>query len=81
MSKMTRRAKLGLVMRGYVTACLVAGAAVYANQLFTKNAASQAAAGMVAFGDLMLFVGVFGVLALLPTGLTLYFVFRKFLRR
>jgi hypothetical protein len=33
---------------------------------------------MYAFGDLLLFLGVFGVLALFPTGLALYFLFRAF---
>ena len=71
--------KFGLVLGGYVAACLIAGGAVYVNQLFTDNAASQASAGMSAFGDFILIVGVFGVLALFPTGLALYFLFRKFL--
>jgi hypothetical protein len=41
----------------------------------------QASSGMSAFGDLVLFVGVFSVLALFPTGLMLYFLVRKFLTR
>jgi len=81
MSKMSGLAKLGLVIGGYVTACLVASGAVYVNQLFTQDAASQASAGMYAFGDVILFIGVFGVLALIPTGLALYFLIRKFLAR
>jgi hypothetical protein len=79
MSKMSRLAKLGLVLGGYVAACLVASGAVYVYQLFTQDAISQASAGMYAFGDFILFVGVFGVLAFLPTGLALYFLLRKFL--
>ena len=78
---MSGSAKLSLVIGGYVTACLVASGAVYVNQLFTQDAATQASAGMYAFGDFILFVGVFGVLALIPTGLALYFLFRKFLTR
>jgi hypothetical protein len=81
MSKLSRLAKLGLVIGGYVAACLVASGAVYAYQLFTQGPASQASAGMYAFGDFILLVGVFGVLALFPTGLVLYFIFRKFLTR
>ncbi|HKG53172.1 MAG TPA: hypothetical protein VKB04_02850 [Anaerolineales bacterium] len=79
MSKMSRLAKLGLVIGGYIAACLVAYGAVYINDLFMDPAVLQASSGMSAFGDLILFVGVFGVLALFPTGLMLYFLVRKFL--
>jgi len=72
---MSKLAKLGAVMGGYVLACLAAGGVVYVNQLFTQDAAVQASAGMYAFGDLFLFIGVLGVLALFPTGLALYFLF------
>jgi hypothetical protein len=78
---MSRLAKLGLVVGGYVAACLVASGAVYINGLFTQNAVAQASSGMYAFGDLILFVGVFGFLALFPTGLALYFLLRKFMTR
>ena len=81
MSKMSRLVKLGLVIGGYVVACLAASGVVYVYQLLTENAASQASAGMYAFGDFILFIGVFGVLALLPTGFAFYFLFRKFLTR
>jgi hypothetical protein len=36
---------------------------------------------MYAFGDLLLFIGIFGMLALFPTGLGLYFLVRRFLNR
>jgi len=78
---MSRLAKLGLVIGGYIAACLVAYGAVYINNLFMDPAVLQASSGMSAFGDLILFVGVFGVLALFPTGLMLYFLVRKFLTR
>ena len=78
---MNRLAKLGLVIGGYVAACLIASAIVYIWQLSTQNASAQASAGMYAGGDLLLLIGVFLVLALIPTGLTFYFVFRKFLTR
>jgi hypothetical protein len=81
MSKMSWLAKLGLVIGGYVTACLVAYAAVYINDLFMDPAVLQASGGMSAFGDLILFVGVFGVFALFPTGLMLYVLVRNFLTR
>ena len=71
---------MGLVIGGYLLACLIASGAVYAYQSLNQSAA-QASAGMYAFGDLILFVAIFGVLALLPTGLALYFLVRKFLLR
>ena len=81
MSKITRAAKLGLVIGGYVAACLIASGLVYVYQFFTQDAASQASAGMYAFGDFIFLVGVFGILALFPTGLALYFLLRKYLPR
>ncbi len=73
MSKLT---KLGLVIGGYVLACLAAGVSVYLHELLTQNAAAQASAGMYAFGDLVLFIGVAGFLMLFPTALALYFLVR-----
>jgi hypothetical protein len=78
---MNRWMKFGLVIGGSVTACLIAGFAVYVNQLLRDSAASQSSAGMSAFGDFMLFILTFGVLGLLPTGFALYFLTRKFLQR
>ena len=78
---MSGLAKTGLVIGGYLLACLIASGAVYAYQSLNQSAAAQASAGMYAFGDLILFVAIFGVLALLPTGLALYFLVRKFLLR
>jgi len=80
-SNMSGLAKVGLVISGYTLACLAAGGVVYINQLFTENASAQVSSGMYAFGDLILFVGLCGVLALFPTGLALYFLLRKFLSR
>lgn len=73
--------KLALILGGYVAACLVAGFISYIHELLTQSAAAQAASGMYAFGDLILFVGIFLMLALFPTGLGLYFLVRKFLPR
>ncbi len=78
---MSRLSKVGLVFGGYILACLIASGVVYIYQLFTQNAAAQASSGMYAFGDLILFVGVLGFLALFPTGLALFFLFKKFLAR
>jgi hypothetical protein len=71
---MSKLAKLSLVIAGYVLACLAAGGVVSIYQRFTQSAAAQASAGMSAFGDLLLFIFLFGVFALLPTGLGLYFL-------
>jgi len=81
MSKMSGPAKVGLVIGGYILACLIAIGAVYAYEWSIPAAASQASSGMYAFGDLILFVSLFGFLALFPTSLALYFVFRKLLAR
>ncbi|HEY9528953.1 MAG TPA: hypothetical protein VIR02_17825 [Anaerolineales bacterium] len=75
---MRKLTKLGLVIGGYVAACLLASGVVYVYQLLTDNAAAQASSGMYAFGDLLLFVGMFGILALFPTGLAVYFLLRAF---
>ena len=80
MSKMNGLMKFGLVFGGYILACLGAVGAVYVNGLFIQDP-TQASAGMSAFGDSILFIGVLGVLALFPTGLALYFLFRKFLTK
>ena len=77
MSKMSGLMKLGLVIGGYVAACIAASGIVYIYGLFTQDPAAQASSGMYAFGDLLLFIAVFGILALFPTGLALYFLFRK----
>ena len=81
MAKMSRLAKLGLVISGYMVACLIASGVVYVWELFTQGPIAQASSGMYAFGDLLLFIGVFGVLALIPTGVAIYYLIRKFLLR
>ena len=77
MSKMSTLAKIGLVIGGYMAACLSASAVVYVWQLYTQDASAQASAGMYAGGDLLLLIGVFGVLAFFPTGLVVYFLLRR----
>ena len=71
--------KVTLVAGGYVAAFLAASAAV-AIRMATSGPEAQAAGGMYAFGDSIVFVAVFGVLALLPTGAALYFLrsYRQF---
>ena len=66
--------KIALVAAGYVACLLLASAVVAVRIASTDGAASQAAGGMYAFGDTALFVGVFGVSALVPTGAALFFL-------
>jgi hypothetical protein len=62
------------VLVGYSAALLAACVAVYIRQLNTQGPDAQASAGMYAAGDAMLFISVFGSVALVPTGLGLYFL-------
>ena len=80
MAKMSGLVTMGLVIVGYVAACLVASGVAYVWDQFTQGSVAQASSGMYAFGDLLLFIGVFSVLALIPTGLAVYFLLRKFLK-
>ena len=81
MAKMSWLAKSGLVVGGYVTACLIAGGIVYVWEMYTQDASAQASAGMYAGGDFLLFISVCGVLALIPTAQAAYFLVRKILTR
>jgi hypothetical protein len=67
-------AKIGGVMGGYAVALLIASAAVAVRLAFTQGPEAQASSGMYAFGDVIVFVGIFGVCALLPTGTALLFL-------
>src|SRR4051812_47540036 len=64
-------AKAGVVVLGLVLAFVAAWVAVDLRQRATQGPDAQASAGMYAFGDLVLGVGVFGVLALIPAALAL----------
>lgn len=66
--------KCGVVLAGYVAAVLVAGAALEVRLLNTQGPDADASAGMYAFGDALLFLAVFGVAAVPPTGLALFFL-------
>ncbi len=66
--------KAGIVAAGYVGAFLVAWATVAIRVANTNGPDAQAASGMYAFGDSLLFVAVFGVAALVPTGMALIFL-------
>lgn len=75
---MTWSRKIALVGLGYLSAVVVAVAAV-AIRVATDPGA-QASSGMYAFGDALLFIAVFGLLSLVPTGALLLFLrpYRRF---
>ncbi len=66
--------KIALVAGGYVAAFLMASAVVAIRVANTSGPDAQASSGMYAFGDAVLFVAVFGVAALVPTGAALFFL-------
>jgi hypothetical protein len=66
--------KIGVIAAGYAAAVLIAIAAVSVRVADTSGPAARASSGMYAAGDTMLFLGVFGVLALAPTGAALFFL-------
>jgi len=76
---MNRLLKLGLVLAGYAAALLLTCAFFYVRGLLMPQDTSQASGGMQDFADLLLFLGMFGTLSLVPTGLALYFL-RKSLK-
>jgi len=67
-------AKGGVVLGGYIAAFLVASAAVALRVAHTSGPDAQASAGMYAFGDGLLFLAVFGAIAVVPTGAGLFFL-------
>jgi hypothetical protein len=66
--------KIGIVIAGYIFAVAGASAATYIQELSTRGTDAQASQGMFAFGQTMLFLLVFGGLALIPTVLAFYFL-------
>jgi len=67
--------KAGIVVGGYAAAFLLASAAVAIRLWMTaNNKDAVASSGMYAFGDSIIFIFVFGVAALVPTGLVLFFL-------
>jgi len=66
--------KVGVVAAGYLAAFVVASAAVAIRVANTSGPDAQASGGMYAFGDALLFVAVFGLAGLLPTGAALFFL-------
>lgn len=67
-------AKVGLVAAGYIAALVIASAAVAIRVWNTNGPDTQAASGMYAFGDSVLFGAVFGIVGLVPSGIALFFL-------
>src|ERR1700753_2792754 len=59
--------KLALIALGYVLALVAGFGAVTVNELLMPSDISQGSGGMVAFGDMILFVLVTGFVGLVPT--------------
>jgi hypothetical protein len=68
------RGKAGFVAAGYLGAFLIASVAVAVQVAWTSGPDLQMYSGMYAFGDSLLFLAVFGVFALMPTGAALFFL-------
>lgn len=66
--------KVGLILLGYVAAFFLACGAVAWNDRRLAQDVKDASAGMAAGGDLILFVFVFGLASLVPTGLGIYYL-------
>jgi hypothetical protein len=66
--------KVSIVFLGLIVAAAIAWAAVVLHQRLTDDPDAQASSGMYALGDLVLGVAVFGVLALVPIALALYWL-------
>ena len=64
---MSTAKKLGLIAVGYVLAIVAGFAAVAVNELFMPADVAEGSPGMVAFGDMILFVLATGSVGLLPT--------------
>ena len=75
-------AKVTLVGLGYIGALAIAFGAVSLYVASTNSPDRQTYAAMFAFGDSLLFLAVFGVAAVLPTGAALFFLrpYRPFWR-
>ena len=71
---MNKFVKIGIVIAGYILALIGAFVVTYIRELATQGTDVQASQGMFAFGQSMLFLLVFGVLALIPTVLAFYFL-------
>jgi hypothetical protein len=69
--------KVAIVAGGYLVAFLMASAAVALHSALSGESGAQASGGMSAFGDLILFVAVFGAVAVVPTGAAFIFLMSR----
>lgn len=67
-------AKVGIVLLGLGVAAVIAGVAVAVRDHFFQVPAVEKAGGMYAFGNLLAGIAVFGVAALVPIALALYWL-------
>lgn len=67
-------AKVGLVGAGYIGAFAIAWAVVAVHIATTQGPDRRDYAAMFDFGDTLLFLGMFGLAAVLPTGVALFFL-------
>ena len=71
---MKKSVKIGIVIAGYILALVGAFVLTYIRELATQGTDAQASQGMFGFGQDILFLLVFGGLALIPTVLAFYFL-------
>jgi hypothetical protein len=67
-------AKAGIVVGGYIAAILLAVCVVWIYIELTSGPDRDLSSGMHAFGDMLLFIAVFGLVSIVPTGLALAFM-------
>jgi hypothetical protein len=71
---MKSSSKVILVVAGYGVPLVIAAVVVSIYGVATRGQGSQASSGMLAFGDSILFLGVFGLAAIPATGAALFFL-------
>ena len=71
---MKKSVKIGIVIAGYILALVDAFVLTYIRELAAQGTDAQASQGMFGFGQDILFLLVFGGLALIPTVLAFYFL-------
>jgi hypothetical protein len=69
--------KVAIVAGGYLVAFVLASTAVALHAALASESGERASDGMSAFGDLVLFVAVFGGVALVPTGAAIFFLLSR----
>lgn len=67
-------AKWGIVLGGYASAILIPSGIVWLHVVLTSGPEADASSGMYAFGDALLFIALFGMIAIIPTGAAAVFL-------